>query len=261
MSNTTTRKVALITGAAKRIGRQIALDLHAQNIDIAIHYRDSKKAAIALNKALNQKRPNSAAVFGANLLAKPASQQLIIATIAHFKRLDFLVNNASIFYPTPILQADEMQLQQFVEVNSLQPANLIRQAAPYLKQNGGSVVNILDIYADSGLIEHAFYVASKDLLSQFTKHFARSLAPEIRVNAVSPGAILWPDQSLELERNPKPEQNLNNASKQTKIIEDTALKKTGKTEDISRAVSFLLLDAPYTTGATINVDGGRSLYL
>jgi len=243
------RKVALITGAAKRIGREIALELHAQNVDIAIHYRDSQRAAISLNQTLNNKRTNSACIFNANLLEPSAGEQLVMATIARFKRLDFLVNNASIFYPTPILLTDDEQVGQFVTSNSLQPANLIRQAAPYLKQTSGAIVNLLDIYADRGLAEHTLYVASKDILTRFTKQFAGSLAPNIRVNGVSPGAILWPTQDL------------GNSHKQSDIVENSALKMIGKAEDISRTVCFLLLDASYITGAVIKVDGGRSLYV
>ncbi len=247
--NNNLHKVALVTGAARRIGRQIAIDLHAQNIDIAIHYRYSEQEAMSLSQELNRKRNNSAHLFPADLSEQSASQLLLHEILAHFSRLDFLVNNASIFYPTPILQTNAEQFDQFMAVNSRQAADLIREATPYLKQNFGSIVNIIDIYASRGLANHTAYVASKSALKALTHQFAQQLAPEIRVNGVSPGAILWPKQDL------------NKVNKQSEILQNSALKKVGRAANISEAVKFLLLDASYTTGAVIKVDGGRSLYI
>ena len=186
-------KVALITGAAKRIGREIALDLHQYNIDIAIHYRNSENEARKFCELLNSKRKNSAHLIQVDLTLENADELLICAVQKHFTRLDFLVNNASIFYPTPVDENYNDSMEIFFNINSSLPFKLIRRAAPLLKKNNGAIVNIVDIYAMKGLAEHTCYVASKSVLLELTKEFAHSLAPHIRVNSVSPGAILWPE--------------------------------------------------------------------
>ena len=244
-----TNKVALITGAAKRIGKQIAEDLHQRDIDIVIHYRDSENKAKNLCDKLNRNRENSAHLVQADLTSNNADKKLIQEVLKHFNRLDYLVNNASIFYPTPLMQQKATAIDSFLTVNSAFPAKLIERASAELKKNNGAIVNLVDIYAKRGLAQHTHYVASKSILFEQTKIFAASLAPEVRVNAVSPGAILWPELDGD------------DVNKQAKITQKSALKRLGSEKDISHAVCYLLLEATYSTGANINVDGGRGLYI
>lgn len=243
-------KVVLVTGAAHRLGKSIATELHCRNIDIAIHYGQSIDDAASLCDQMNDKRTHSAKLFQYNLIELDAAEKLIEKIIKTFGRLDYLVNNASIFYPTPFVETRSNELNRFMHINFAQPVKLIEAAFPYLKKNGGSVVNIIDIYAQRGLTEHCHYTASKMALLETTKKLACRFAPEIRVNGVSPGAILWPTSS-----------NQQDLQKQKLIVENTALKRAGIPQDISSTVAFLLLDSPYTTGTVINVDGGRQLYI
>ena len=242
-------KVALITGAAKRIGKEIAKELHQSNINIVLHFNNAKNEAKILCDEFNRKRANSALPLSLDLTSPNADKLLIDRSLQHFNRLDYLVNNASIFFPTPFMHSNSELVNSFLRVNSLVPRRLMKRAAPILNINKGAIVNIIDIYANRGLIDHTHYVASKNILMELTKEFAHSLAPEVRVNAVSPGAILWP------------ESNNNEVSKQADIIENSALKRLGRSKEISQTVRYLLLEATYTTGANINVDGGRSLYI
>lgn len=250
----TQNKVALITGAAKRIGKQIAKDLHAKNIDLMLHYHSSKEDAHRLSCDLNQIRKNSVATIQADLADSSMDVKLVRSAIEKFGRIDYLINNASIFYPTPFLNSNTASAEKILKTNSQFPRKLINQAAPYLESSNGAVVNIIDIYAQSGLIEHTYYVASKNILRDITKEFAYMLAPNIRVNSVSPGAILWP----EMEKSDNNQQTL---KARNKILSDTALKKLGSAKDISNTVCFLLMDATYITGENINVDGGRRLFI
>ena len=242
-------KVALITGAAKRIGKQIAKDLHRRDIDIVIHYRDSENEAMHLCNELNLNRDNSAYTVQADLTSNDADQKLIQEVLKYFNRLDYLVNNASIFYPTPFMQDNQEVVNSFLTVNSLFPTKLIERASAELKKNKGAIVNVVDIYASRGVAEHTYYVTSKSILMEQTKIYAASLAPEIRVNSVSPGAILWPELDVD------------DVSLQADIIKNSALKRLGSAKDISKTVCYLLLEATYSTGANINVDGGRGLYI
>jgi len=243
-------KVALITGAAHRLGKSIAMELHQKEIDIAIHCSQSIPAANLLKDKLNQIRPQSAQVFPCDLIESTNAALLIEQINNQFGRLDYLVNNASIFYPTPIEQYQDLQLEAFLQINFFQPVKLAQAAFPLLKKEVGSIVNLIDIYAQAGLENHTSYVASKTGLLEATKSLAVELSPEVRVNGVSPGAILWPD--------------LNDSSDdchQQKIIENTALKRRGSPQDISKTVAYLLTEASYSTGSVINVDGGRRLYI
>jgi pteridine reductase len=252
------RKVALITGAAQRIGKSIATVLHQRGIDIAIHCNQSTTQAQQLALNLNECRANSAYVFKADLSKSTAAKQLVSQSISQFGRLDYLVNNASIFYPKSLSEQDyEASLAQFCGINFDTPVAIIREAQPYLAKNEGAILNLIDIYANSGLVEHTAYVASKSALKQATKQLAIELAPRIRINGISPGAILWPESAAtdtadvtELAQ-----------QKQQAIIDNTALKRKGRAEDISATAVFLLLDASYVTGITIAVDGGRQLYI
>lgn len=250
---TNEKKVALVTGAAHRLGKSIAIELHARNIDIAIHCGQSYDAAQLLCKQLNALRTNSAAVFPCDLAEPSTAKKLIEQAIRHFKRLDYLVNNASIFYPTPFAQTNSHELKRFLTINFSQPVKLLQSAYPHLKSNSGAAVNLIDIYAKRGLANYCDYVTSKNSLLEATKELATCFSPEVRVNGVSPGAILWPDVSS----NNETEQN----SQQQNIIRNTALGRQGCAQDISKTVAYLLIDATYTTGSVINVDGGRNLYI
>ena len=245
------QKVALVTGAALRLGKSIALELHQRGIDIAIHCGESIEAANLFAEQLNSERRNSAYVFQADFNESDAASKLIKSVIQQFERLDYLVNNASIFYPSPFQESPITELDHFLQINCIQPVKLIKKAFPYLEKYNGSVVNLIDIYAQRGLANHCDYVASKSALVEATKILAHELAPKVRVNAVSPGAILWPEN----------ESNSNSDQYQKSIIENTALKRQGSAEDISKTVAYLLIDATYSTGNLVCVDGGRGMYI
>ncbi|MFT6732606.1 MAG: pteridine reductase [Polaribacter sp.] len=244
------RPVALITGASKRIGKSIALELHSRGVDIAIHCNDSKIEAAQLANRLNKIRCESAFVVQHNLYASNDPKQIIKETLMQFNRLDYLINNASIFYPMPINESVQQQINEVIKVNATQPKKLMLLACEEIKKRKGAIVNLIDIYAMRGHKDHSAYVASKSMLQELSKQIAVEMAPEIRVNSVSPGAILWPEDETEEQKKLR-----------VKILEKTAIKRIGKASDISKTVAFLLLDAHYMTGANINVDGGRSLYI
>ena len=249
------RPVALITGASKRIGLSVAMELHKRGIDIAIHCNHSEMDAEQLSDQLNSIRFKSAVVIKKDLSECNAPQEIITSTLEQFNRLDHLVNNASIFYPMPINDSTEKQVNQLTKVNTTQPKKLMLLASNEIEKSKGAIVNMIDIYAKRGHQNHSAYVASKAMLQELTKQLASELAPNIRVNSVSPGAILWPDFEIEgKETNEQKKMRLH-------ILENTAMKRIGRASDISSAVAFLLLDAHYMTGTNINVDGGRSLYL
>ncbi len=250
------RPVAMITGGAQRIGKSIANELHSRGVDIVIHCNRSATEAQQLATAFNHQRKHSAMVIQLDLSSPTASEKLVSETISEFGRLDFLINNASIFYPKSIFERDyEHSLQQFAMVNFQTPIKLLKQALPHLSERCGAVLNLIDIYAQSGLANHTAYVASKSALQQATKQLAVEFAPNVRVNGISPGAILWPE-GPGFEKANKDEQ-----AKQRVILENTALKRKGKQQDISATAAFLLLDASYITGLTVAVDGGRQLYI
>jgi len=244
-------KVALVTGAANRLGKQIACELHNREIDIALHCGQSTQQAEQLCEQFNHIRSRSAFVIQADLNLADDAKNLIDSTLSHFQRLNYLVNNAAIFYPNDFSSSDEpSQLSSFLSVNLFRPIELMKMAFPFLKKQQGAIVNIIDIYANAGLADHCAYVASKEALLKATQHFAYHFSPDVRVNGVSPGAILWPESDLSAD-----------FILQRSIVEKTALKRKGNAEDISKAVAFLLLDAKYSTGSIINVDGGRRLYI
>lgn len=242
--------VALITGASKRIGLAIALELHARGLDIAIHCNRSKIEAEQLATRLNSIRVKSAFIIKKDLSECNAPQEIIAETLKQFDRLDYLVNNASIFYPTPIDNAGEKQLEELIRINTTQPKKLVQLAYKEIKKRKGAIVNMIDIYAMRGLKYYSAYVASKSILLNLTKQLACELAPDIRVNSVSPGAILWPENETD-----------NQKQLRVEILNKTAIKRIGQASDISKTIAFLLLDALYITGVNINVDGGRSLYI
>lgn len=242
-----TNKVVLITGAAQRIGAQIARTLHQQGASIGIHYRHSSNEAQQLNTELNHRRTNSSTLIQADLLDISSHNTLIQYCIDHFGRLDVLINNASTFYPTPVGEITLQHWDDLIGSNLKAPLFLSQAAMPHLKKHQGSIVNIVDIHADRPLKGHPVYCAAKAGLVMLTKSLARELAPHIRVNAVAPGAILWPEQAMD------------NDTKES-ILSRIALKRQGDPAEIAKAVSFLISEGSYTTGHVLTVDGGRSLH-
>ena len=239
-------RCALITGAAHRIGAAIARLLHAQGMDLLIHYRHSLAPAEALRDELEAQRTDSVHLAQADLHDQQSHQRLIDSALAFRQRLDLLVNNASSFYPTPLAEATEAQWDDLIGSNLKAPFFLSRAAAPALRQHQGVIVNLIDIHAERPLKNHPIYSVAKAGNAMLVKSLARELGPEIRVNGIAPGAILWPEQGLSDE------------DRET-ILERTALKRPGTPEDIARTLLFLLRDAPYITGQIIAVDGGRTL--
>ena len=243
MSN---NRVVLITGAAHRIGATTAKTLHAAGYNIVLHYRRSSSAAEELENELNNMRENSVALVQGDLHQTERLSQLIEGAHSVWGRLDGLINNASTFYPTPVDEITEEHWDDLIGTNLKAPLFLTKIAAPYLKESQGSVVSIVDIHAERPLREHPVYSIAKAGLVMMTKSMAAELGPEIRVNGVAPGAILWPENDMD------------DATK-GRILDRTFLKRQGDAQNIADAVLFLLRDAHYTTGHILTVDGGRSL--
>ncbi len=242
-----TGKVALITGAAHRIGAAIARCLHGAGMDVVLHYRRSEAAARALQQELEAARVGSALLAQADLLDTSKLAGLIEYIAAERGRLDVLVNNASSFYPTPLGQADEGQWEDLMGTNLRAPFFLAQAAAPLLRESCGLIVNLADIYAERPLKAHPIYSMAKAGNVMMVKALARELGPEVRVNGIAPGAILWPESGLDEE------------TKQS-ILARTALKRAGTPEDIAQTLLFLVCEAAYITGQIIAVDGGRNIH-
>lgn len=240
------QKVVLITGAAARIGAEISRSLHATGMNIVIHYRSSSTQAEELCASLNQQRADSATILQADLLDTASLPQLVQQAAAVWGRLDALVNNASSFYPTPVGEITEAHWDDLMGSNLKAPIFLSQAAAPYLKQQHGCIINIVDVHGFRPMKDHPVYCAAKAGLAMLTQSLAKELGPEVRVNGVAPGAIMWPASELDAEV-------------QASILERTALKRQGCPADIANTVKFLLLDADYITGQVIPVDGGRSI--
>jgi pteridine reductase len=238
-------KVVLITGAAHRLGAATARLLHAQGMNIVLHYRHSREAAEALQLELERQRPDSVVLVQADLRHTDTLPELLTQTVAVWNRLDVLINNASTFYPTPLASAGEAEWEDLFGANVKAPFFLAQAAAPYLRQQQGCIVNIVDIHAERPLKGFPIYSMAKAALAMMTKALAGELGPEIRVNGVAPGAILWPE-------------NLDEAAKK-KILSRTFLKRKGEPQDIAKAILYLIRDAEYMTGQILAVDGGRSL--
>ncbi|WP_290517898.1 pteridine reductase [Alcanivorax sp.] len=241
-----TAPVALVTGSARRIGAQIVRTLHHHGMRVIIHYRGSQQEAESLAAVLNQTRPNSAALLQADLDQPAVVRQLASDALACFGQLDLLVNNASSFYPTPIDQADDADWEKLIHSNLRAPFILSQQLTPALRQQHGCIINIVDVYAEKPLQTHTLYCMAKAGLAMMTKSLARELGPEIRVNGVSPGPILWPEAGQ---------------MNQQAIQDATALKRSGEPDDIANTVYWLATAAPFITGQILAVDGGRSLAL
>jgi pteridine reductase len=239
-------QVVLITGGARRVGAEIARTLHAAGANIVIHYRSSAAAAIALADQLNLLRPRSATIHSAHLSTEDAPEKLVAAALLEFGRLDILVNNASSFYPTPIGQITVPQWDDLMGSNLKAPLFLSQAAAPSLRARHGLIINMIDIHGLRPLKAHPVYSSAKAGLAMLTRALARELGPEIRVNGIAPGPVLWPEVDMEAEL-------------KREIIDKTALKRHGTPQDIARTALFLAKDAPYITGQVIAVDGGRSI--
>lgn len=246
--NPLNEKVALITGAARRIGAEIARTLHEAGLKIIVHYDASEKEAIDLCEQLNQKRPQSAVIIHTHLEEQGSEEELIAKAYQAWQRLDVLVNNAAKFYRTPFLKVTEYEWGDLLTSNLKVPFFLARAAAPLLVKQQGVIVNITDIHAKRPLRDYAVYCLTKSGLEMMTKVLAKELAPHVRVNAVAPGAVLWPEG----------ENTLSMADKQ-KIIDRTFLKRGGTALDIAKAVLYFVRDADYVTGQILRVEGGRIL--
>lgn len=240
------RKTALVTGAAARIGAAICRTLHARGCDVVLHYNSNVEAAEQLAGQLNRDREGSVTTVRADLSAQAGIDNLARQTSERFGALDLLVNNASRFYPTKAGSTQAWQWDDLFNSNLRGPYFLVQALLDQLRTAGGSVVNIIDIHADRPMAGYAVYCMSKAGLSMMTMALARELAPSIRVNGVSPGAILWPE-------------NQPDSAEKQEILCRTALGRTGDAADIASAVAYLGLDAPYITGQILAVDGGRSL--
>ena len=241
-------RAVLITGAARRIGAAIARTLHADGARIIVHCHRSRTEADALAAELNRARAGSCAVVVADLLDVDGLAQLADASAACFGRLDGLVNNASSFHATPIGRITRSEWDDLLGTNLRAPLFLSQSAAPHLREAKGAIVNIVDIHADRPLKEFVAYSIAKGGLATLTRSLALELAPEVRVNGVAPGAILWPEDGRHFA-----------SREQARIKEQTPLERIGSPEDIAGAVKYLLFDAPYVTGQILAVDGGRSV--
>ncbi|MGR9045936.1 MAG: pteridine reductase [Gammaproteobacteria bacterium] len=241
------KKNVLITGAALRIGATCARLLHGEGFNIILHYRGSEQKALALGEELNAIRPDSARALQADLLSMNALERLADQSRAVWGGIDVVVNNASSFYPTDFAEVTQNQWEELMGSNLKAPFFLAQALLPELKARRGCIVNIADIHAERGLKSYPVYSIAKAGLIAMTRILAKELGPEIRVNAVSPGAILWPENDL-------------SESAKREILQKIALKRAGHPEDIAKAVRFLIRDADYVTGQVIAIDGGRTLF-
>jgi pteridine reductase len=250
MSQAPPASVALVTGAARRIGAAIARRLHADGYDLALHYRDSAEAMRALAAELESARAGSVLVLQADLAEFDRLPELVAGTVGRYGRLDALVNNASAFFPTPFGATTPQQWDALFAVNARAPYFLAQAAASHLRAAHGAIVNLADIHGERPLRGHAVYGMGKAALIHMTRALALELAPQVRVNAVAPGAILWPE----------PESgDGKDAAAQAALLARTPLGRIGTTAEIAEAVRWLLRDAGYTSGQLIRVDGGRML--
>ena len=240
-------KTVLVTGGAKRVGAAIVRRLHAAGANVAIHCRGSLHDAVALRAELNEKRAGSACTVQADLLELDTLPGVIEETVRQFGQLDALVNNASSFFPTPLVELKEKDWNDLLGTNLKAPLFLAQAAAAELRRRHGCIVNIVDIHANLPLHGHLLYNVAKSGLAGLTRALAQELAPQVRVNGVAPGAIMWPESATWQDEEHR-----------RKIIAHTLLKREGEPDDIAKTVKFLIADAPYITGQVIAVDGGRT---
>ena len=240
------RPVAFVTGAARRIGATIARTLHAGGYDLALHCRNSCDELDALAAELERVRPESTVTLQADLADADCLPELVDAALARFGRLDALVNNASAFHPTPIGTITPSQWDDLFAANARAPLFLAQAAAPHLAARGGAIVNLVDIHADRPLREHSVYCMAKAALAMATRALALELGPDVRVNGVAPGAVLWPEAGKD-------------EAERAHLVARTPLARIGTPADVAGAVLWLLRDAPYVTGEFLRVDGGRAI--
>lgn len=238
--------VALVTGAARRIGAAVARALHRRGLGVAVHYRRSRGEAAALAHALDRERPGAVATFGSDLLDPGAPERLVSEVVSRFGALDVLVNNASSFYPTPLDTTTEAEWDDVVGTNLKAPFFVTRAAAPFLAAGRGSVVNLADVHGRNPVTGYPVYCSAKAGLIMLTRALALELGPEVRVNAVAPGIALWPEGD-------------HDGQAQAKAVQRVPLRRAGSAEEVADAVAWLALDAPYTTGEVLAVDGGRGI--
>jgi pteridine reductase len=239
-------QVVLITGGARRVGAEIARMLHAAGANIFLHYRSSAAAAAVLVEEFNRARTGSAASASADLLDAQAPDRLVGAALRQFGRLDILINNASNFYPTPIGKITAAAWDDLIGINLRAPAFLAQAAADSLARQRGLILNVIDIHGLRPLKGYPVYSAAKAGLAMLTRSLARELGPDVRVNGIAPGPVLWPENGMD-------------ESLRREIIDQTALKRQGGPQDVARTALFLAGEAPYITGQIIAVDGGRSI--
>lgn len=243
------KPVVLVTGAARRVGARIARTVHAAGARVVIHYRNAVGDATALVDELNGHRPNSASAVAGDLAQWGTPERIVEIAVGAFGRLDGLVNNASSFHSTPLGEITQRDWDDLIGSNLKGPLFLLQAAAPWLRAARGAVVNVVDIHAERPLAGYPVYSVAKAGLLGLTRAMARELAPEVRVNGVAPGAILWPEDS----QFPPDER--------TRIVSQSLLQRAGSPHDIAEVVRFLLFDAAYVTGQMLAVDGGRSIFL
>ncbi|MGA8707198.1 MAG: pteridine reductase [Steroidobacteraceae bacterium] len=239
-------QIALVTGGARRVGAQIARTLHAAGANVAIHCHRSMEDAQRLAAELDQARHGSACVLRADLRDLSALPTLVAGACERFGGLNLLVNNASTFYPTPLGTLTPAQWQDLIGTNLQAPLFLAQAAAAPLRASRGALINIVDIHGMRPLRDHTVYSVAKAGLIMLTRALARELAPEVRVNGIAPGAVLWPQNGIDEQR-------------RQRILEQTALHRPGSPADIARTVLFFAADAPFVTGQILAVDGGRSI--
>ena len=244
--NSLAGKTALVTGGAQRIGAEIVRQLHAAGANVGIHYRNSAAEAQVFCDDLNGLRSDSAAIFDADLAHTSALSGLTESFVAWAGGLDVLVNNASTFYPTPVGTITELQWDELFASNLRAPLFLSQCAMPYLRASHGVIINLVDIHARRPLRDHAVYGSAKAGLEMLTRSLAKDLAPEIRVNGIAPGAILWPEHGM-------------TESVKNTILQQIPLGRPGEPRDIAECVLYLVSGARYITGQVIAIDGGRSL--
>jgi pteridine reductase len=239
-------RAVLVTGAARRIGAALARGFHAHGAAVCIHCHQSLGEAEHLRDELNRQRAGSAAIVTADLLDVNALPAVVAAAVKAFGRLDALINNASTFYPTAFGSVSPAQWDDLIGTNLRAPFFLAQAAAPQLRASKGAIVNMIDIHAQRPLPGHSVYSTAKAGLAMLTRALARELGPDVRVNGIAPGPIMWPQSGVD-------------AQLQKEIVAKTLLKRSGGTQDVVRAALFFVKDAPYVTGQILAVDGGRSV--
>ena len=241
-----TGRTVLVTGAARRVGAEIARALHAAGANLMLHYRSSAAAATALAAELNARRAGSAAAAACDLLEAARLPELVAATVTRFGGLDVLINNASTFYPTPLGEITAAAFDDLIGTNLRAPLFLAQAANAALRERSGLVLNIADIHGLRPLRRYPVYSIAKAALIMLTRSLAREMGPQVRVNAVAPGPVMWPADGIDKEL-------------KDKIIRRTALKRPGSAQEVARACLYFAADAPYVTGQVLAVDGGRSI--